>query len=50
MYRDFTYVDNLVNGIKLLVDCVPNNKKFQKMIVCLQLHRSELLTLEILRK
>jgi UDP-glucuronate 4-epimerase len=27
MYRDFTYVDDLVNGIKLLVDCIPNNKK-----------------------
>jgi UDP-glucuronate 4-epimerase len=27
MYRDFTYVDDLVNGIRLLVDCVPNNNK-----------------------
>jgi len=27
MYRDFTYVDDLVNGIKLLVDCIPNNNK-----------------------
>ena len=27
MYRDFTYVDDLVNGIKLLLDCIPNNKK-----------------------
>jgi len=27
MYRDFTYVDDLVNGIKLLVNCIPNNKK-----------------------
>jgi len=27
MYRDFTYVDDLVNGIKLLVDCIPINKK-----------------------
>jgi len=26
MYRDFTYVDDLVSGIKLLVDCIPNNK------------------------
>jgi UDP-glucuronate 4-epimerase len=26
MYRDFTYVDDLVNGIKLLVDCIPNKK------------------------
>jgi UDP-glucuronate 4-epimerase len=30
MYRDFTYVDDLVNGIKLLVDCVPNNIKIYK--------------------
>ena len=30
MYRDFTYVDDLVNGIKLLVDCVPNNKKISE--------------------
>ena len=27
MYRDFTYVDDLVNGIKLLVDCIPNNNE-----------------------
>jgi UDP-glucuronate 4-epimerase len=27
MYRDFTYVDDLVNGIKLLINCIPNNKK-----------------------
>ena len=27
MYRDFTYVDDLVNGIKLLVDCIPMNGK-----------------------
>ncbi|MDC1176194.1 GDP-mannose 4,6-dehydratase [Candidatus Pelagibacter sp.] len=26
MYRDFTYVDDLVDGIKLLVDCIPNKK------------------------
>ena len=30
MYRDFTYVDDLVNGIKLLVDCVPTNKKISE--------------------
>ena len=30
MYRDFTYVDDLVNGIRLLVDCVPNNKKISE--------------------
>jgi len=30
MYRDFTYVDDLVNGIKLLVNCIPNNKKISK--------------------
>jgi UDP-glucuronate 4-epimerase len=31
MYRDFTYVDDLVNGIKLLVDCIPNkNEKVSK--------------------
>jgi UDP-glucuronate 4-epimerase len=30
MYRDFTYVDDLVNGIKLLVDCIPNNKKISE--------------------
>ena len=28
--RDFTYVDDLVNGIKLLVDCIPNNKKISE--------------------
>jgi UDP-glucuronate 4-epimerase len=27
MYRDFTYVDDLVNGIKLLIDCIPNNNE-----------------------
>ena len=26
MYRDCTYVDDLVNGIKLLADCIPNKK------------------------
>ena len=30
MYRDFTYVDDLVNGIKLLADCIPNNKKISE--------------------
>ena len=25
MYRDFTYVDDLVNGIELLVDCIPSH-------------------------
>ncbi len=27
MYRDFTYVDDLVNGIKLLIDAVPETGK-----------------------
>ena len=27
MYRDFTYVDDLVNGIKLLIDCIPKNNE-----------------------
>jgi len=30
MYRDFTYVDDLVNGIKLLVDCIPRNNKISE--------------------
>ena len=30
MYRDFTYVDDLVNGIKLLLECIPNNKKISE--------------------
>jgi UDP-glucuronate 4-epimerase len=30
MYRDFTYVDDLVNGIKLLVNCIPNNNKISE--------------------
>ena len=25
MYRDFTYIDDLVNGIELLVNCIPSN-------------------------
>ena len=35
MYRDFTYVDDLVNGIKLLADCIPNNKKISEMTIYL---------------
>ena len=27
MYRDFTYVDDLVNGIRLLIDAIPSNNK-----------------------
>ena len=27
MYRDFTYVDNLVNGIKLLINNIPSLDK-----------------------
>ena len=27
MYRDFTYVDDLVRGIRLLIDCVPKGGK-----------------------
>jgi UDP-glucuronate 4-epimerase len=27
MYRDFTYVDDLVNGIKLLIDFIPSNNE-----------------------
>jgi UDP-glucuronate 4-epimerase len=27
MYRDFTYVDDLVNGVKLLTDCIPKNNE-----------------------
>ncbi len=31
MYRDFTYVDDLVKGIKLLVNCIPSkNEKISK--------------------
>jgi len=26
MYRDFTYVDDLVNGIKLLINCIPSSQ------------------------
>ena len=26
MYRDFTYIDDIVNGIKLLINKPPNNK------------------------
>ena len=36
---NFTYVDDLVNGIRLLVDCVPNNnKKISDMIAHHLLH------------
>ena len=30
MYRDFTYVDDIVNGIKSLIDKIPNIKIFKK--------------------
>ena len=30
MYRDFTYVDDLVNGIKLLIGCIPTNNKISE--------------------
>ena len=30
MYRDFTYVEDLVNGIKLLVNCIPDNNKISE--------------------
>ena len=30
MYRDFTYIDDIVNGIQLLIDKVPNNKQLNK--------------------
>jgi UDP-glucuronate 4-epimerase len=33
MYRDFTYVDDLVNGIKLLVDCIPYKKISENYII-----------------
>jgi UDP-glucuronate 4-epimerase len=28
MYRDFTYVDDLVNGIKSLIDKIPSKEKY----------------------
>ena len=30
MYRDFTYIDDVVNGIKLLINKIPNNKQLKK--------------------
>jgi UDP-glucuronate 4-epimerase len=30
MYRDFTYIDDIVKGIQLLLDKIPNNKKANK--------------------
>jgi UDP-glucuronate 4-epimerase len=30
MYRDFTYIDDIVNGIESLINKVPNNKQFNK--------------------
>ena len=30
MYIDFNYVDDLVNGMRLIVDCIPNNKKISE--------------------
>ena len=30
MYRDFTYIDDIVDGIRLLINKVPNNKNFGK--------------------
>ena len=30
MYRDFTYIDDIVNGIKLLINKPPNNKQKNK--------------------
>jgi UDP-glucuronate 4-epimerase len=30
MYRDFTYIDDIVNGIHLLINKVPNNNQFNK--------------------
>ena len=30
MYRDFTYIDDIVNGIQLLINRVPNNKQRKK--------------------
>ena len=31
MKRDFTYIDDLVEGIRKLIDCAPNNQKSQKL-------------------
>ena len=30
MYRDFTYIDDIVNGIKLLLNKIPSNKQLKK--------------------
>ena len=30
MYRDFTYIDDIVKGIQLLLNKIPNNKKINK--------------------
>ena len=30
MYRDFTYIDDIVNGIQLLLNKAPNNKQKNK--------------------
>ena len=30
MFRDFTYIDDIIKGIELLIDKVPNNKKLNK--------------------
>jgi UDP-glucuronate 4-epimerase len=30
MYRDFTYIDDIVNGIKALIDKAPNSKQLNK--------------------
>ena len=30
MYRDFTYIDDIVNGIQLLINKVPNNNQLNK--------------------
>ena len=38
MYRDFTYIDDLIHGVSLLINSIPDsskNKKYQKMIAFL---------------
>ena len=30
MYRDFTYIDDIVDGIRLLINKIPNHKNFGK--------------------
>jgi UDP-glucuronate 4-epimerase len=30
MFRDFTYIDDIVKGVELLIDKVPNNKKLNR--------------------